>query len=95
MTLTGTVVNGLVVFHGPQKFPEGSEVTVRLSSDDELDDDLAGMPVPEPTETYEEHLAILRQSIADAQAGIGLMTVAEAMAFVDAEVRGHADRVRT
>ena len=83
MTLTGTVVNGLVVFDGPQKFPEGSRI--RMALDDE-DADLDDMPIPSPAETYEQHLAILRQSIADADAGTRGRSVAESMAELDAEL---------
>ena len=92
MTLEGTVVNGLVVFDGTPKLPEGFVVRAEfIDPDDELDRELAGVPVPPPTETYEEHLALLRQSVADAKAGIGLMTLEEAMAEVDAELRRLAD----
>ncbi len=88
MTLEGTVVNGQVVFGGAPKLPEGFVVRAEfIDPDDELDVALDGMPVPPPTETYEEHLALLRQSVADAKAGIGLMTLEGAMAELDAELQ--------
>jgi hypothetical protein len=91
MTLYGTVVNGLIVLDGPEKFAEGSRVEVRLGGhiddiDDELADELAGMPIPPPSETYEEHLALLRKSIADAKAGERGLPVREAMARIAAEL---------
>ncbi len=87
MTLEGTVVNGQVVFPGAPKLPEGFVVrAVLIDPDDELEAELASVPPPPQTETYEEHLAILREATADAKAGVGLMTVAEAMAHADAEI---------
>ena len=76
MTLEGTVVNGVVVFDGNPQLPEGARVRVELAGDDDIGP-------PPSTETYEEHLAILRQSIAEGRAGIGGMTLAE----FDAELK--------
>jgi hypothetical protein len=67
MSWQGTVVNGAIRLDGSWSLPEGAKVWVELSDDDELDN----MPPPPPTETYEEHLASLRQSIAETKAGIG------------------------
>lgn len=78
MSLEGTIVNGLVVLDGNPQLPEGARV--RLEIEDEGDVDL-----PLPTETYEEHLAILRQSIADMDAGVKGMPLDEAMAKISAE----------
>ena len=64
MTLEGTVVNGVIVLDGDPELPEGARVSVELAAEDDWDD--IGPP---PTETYEEHLAILRESIEDAKAG--------------------------
>ncbi|HYH68844.1 MAG TPA: hypothetical protein VD866_29395 [Urbifossiella sp.] len=87
MTLEGTVVNGQLVFPGAPPFPEGFVVRVTFTDpDDELEAELENVPPPPQTESYEEHLTILRQSIAEAKAGIGLMTVAEAMAEADAAI---------
>lgn len=83
MTLTGTVRNGQVVFDGPERFPDGTRVEMVLADEDA---DLDGMPAP-PRETYAEHLALLRQSIADADAGVRGRSVAESMAALDAELR--------
>jgi len=68
MTLEGTVVNGVIVLDGAPQLPEGARVRIEFSHDDDTWDDLAPPPT---TETYEEHLAILRQSIAESKAGIG------------------------
>ena len=63
----GTVVNGVIVLDAPANLPEGTRVCVELAEDAEHWEKLATMP-PEP-ETYEEHLALLRQSIAAVEAG--------------------------
>jgi len=89
MTVEGTVVNGMVVLDTGASLPEGSRVRVALSDDDDL-----AVELPHATETYQEHLAILRQSITDAKAGVGGMTLAEAMSALDAELRRLADEVR-
>jgi hypothetical protein len=87
MTLEGTVVNGQVVFPGAPKLPEGFVVRAVLTDpDDELEAGLANVPPPPLTETYEEHLAILRQSIAEVRAGQRGYSVGEMMARVDAEL---------
>jgi hypothetical protein len=66
MMREGTVVNGVVVLDGDAPLPEGARVRVALEEDHF--DDVSPPPI---TETYEEHLAILRQSIGEAQAGVG------------------------
>jgi len=65
MAFEGTVLNGVVVLDGGPRLPEGTRVRVDL----EMDDDDIGPPPSE--ETYEEHLAFLRESIAEAKAGVG------------------------
>ena len=82
MTLEGTVVNGMIVLDGTPPLPEGVRVRVELALDDELDN----MPLPPATETYEEHLAILRQSIAETRAGMPGIPLAEGMARIAAEL---------
>jgi hypothetical protein len=69
MTLTGSVVNGLIVLDGASRLPEGTKVRVEVVDNDE--DELDDFPPPPSTETYEEHLAILRQSIEEMKAGVG------------------------
>lgn len=86
MTLRGTVVNGRVVLQGPTGFPEGSEIVVTVVEEDAMADEMADMPSP-PTESYAEHLAILRESIAAAQAGERGLPLREAMANLDAELQ--------
>ena len=80
MTLEGTVVNGQIVIVPNIALPEGASVRVELT--DPEGDDVFPIP-PLSNETYEEHLALLRQSIADEEAGIGLMPFAE----FDAEMK--------
>jgi hypothetical protein len=81
MTLQGIVVNGVIVLDGAPALPEGARVWVELEAEDELDD----IAPPPPTETYEQHLASLRQSIADAKAGVGGMTLEKFAAELDKE----------
>ena len=69
MTVEGTVVNGVIVLDGPSRLPEGVKVRVEVVDDDA--DELDDIPPPPTTETYEEHLAILRQSIEEMKAGVG------------------------
>ncbi|MBA4190876.1 MAG: hypothetical protein C0467_23050 [Planctomycetaceae bacterium] len=77
MALEGTVVNGVLVFDGPPP-PDGTRLRVELSdADDDLWDELAKVPPPQATETYEEHLEALRQSIAEMNSGVPGMPLAE------------------
>ena len=78
MSLEGTVVNGVVVLDGSPHLPEGLRVRVDLDDEDDI-----GPPLP--TETYEEHLAALRQSIADMDAGVKGIPLDEVMAQISAE----------
>ena len=66
MTLEGTVVNGTIVLDGAPPLPEGARVRVELAADDP-----DNAPPPPATETYEEHLASLREGVADTKAGVG------------------------
>jgi hypothetical protein len=85
MAIEGTVVNGVLVFDGPPP-PEGTRLRVELSdTDTDLWDELARVPPP-PTDTYEEHLQALRQSIAEMKAGVPGMPLKEAMARIAAEL---------
>ncbi len=62
MGLEGTVVNGVIVLDGGANLPDGSRVRVEVADSDDL------MPPPEPYDR-EKELAILRESLADVQAG--------------------------
>ena len=64
MSLLGTVVKGVIVLDGSPTLPEGARVQVLLN-ENESDD----LPLPQSTETYEEHLAALRESMEDMKAG--------------------------
>jgi hypothetical protein len=59
MSIAGVVVNGKVELDEPGRLPEGLRVSVEECT------------VPPPDCTYEEHLAMLRESIAEAKAGKG------------------------
>ena len=59
--------------------------------EDDLDAELAAMPVPPETETHEEFLESLRQSIAEVKSGASGLSVEEAFANVDAELRKLAE----
>ncbi len=85
MTREGTVVNGVIVLDGPPPFPEGTRVRVEAADDAELWDELADVPPPPATETREEFLESLRQSVADVKAGRGI-PAAEAFARIRAEL---------
>lgn len=65
MTLSGTVVNGVIVLEGNAQLPEGARVWIELDEDDDIG------PPPEPYDR-EEELAILREAIAEAKAGQGM-----------------------
>jgi len=94
MTLEGTVVNGQVVFPGAPRLPEGFVVRAAFTDpDDELEAELANVPPPPQTETYEEHLALLRQSVAEVRAGKRGYSVDEVRAHVDAELARLATEV--
>jgi hypothetical protein len=70
----GTIVDGRVELDVPSKLPTGTRVRLEVA-----DDDLK--------ETFEEHMAKLRQSIADMDAGVPGYTVDEAKALMDDEIR--------
>ena len=80
MSLAGTIVNGAIRLDGNPPLLEGVRVWVEFEDRDEFDD----LPPP-ATETYEQHLAILRQSIAEARAGKRGMPLEEAFARIAAE----------
>lgn len=64
MSLEGTIVNGSIRLDGNPALPEGVRVRVELEDEDDL-------APPPSSETYEQHLAILRQSIAETKSGVG------------------------
>lgn len=88
MTLYGTVVNGLVVFNGSVKFPEGSEVVVALA-DEGID---ARLPTdetfeyPHPLAPYdrEKEIALLRSRAAGSKAGVRPIPLDDAMTRIAA-----------
>src|SRR4051812_31725050 len=83
MVVEGVVVNGRVEAKLPKSWPEGSVVTLALVEPDELD---AMPPMPE-VETEAEFIESIRQELADIDAGIPGMSVEQAFAAVDDELR--------
>ena len=77
----GIMKNGVIVPDEPGTIPDGTCVHFELADEDDWPADV--MP---PTETYEEHLEILRQSIAEMKAGVPGIPVAEAFAQIRAEL---------
>jgi len=75
MVQHGTVVNGVIVPDGPPP-PEGTRVQFRAETEAD-EDEWPDLPHPQSHETYEEHLAMLWESIAEMRAGIPGMTLAE------------------
>ncbi len=66
MSLEGTIVNGAIQLDGNPDLPEGRRVRIEFEDAEEWDE----QPHPSPVqESYEQHLAYLRESIAEARAG--------------------------
>lgn len=78
MTIEGTVINGVIVLDGSPQLPEGKRVIVDLEGDD-------FGPPPPSTETYAEHLELLRKSLAMMDAGEQGMPLEEFAAELKAE----------
>ncbi len=75
MTIGGTVINGVIVLDGSPQLPEGKRVVVDLEGDD----------FGPSTETYAEHLELLRKSLAMMDAGEQGMPLEEFAAELKAE----------
>lgn len=73
MKFLGTIVDGHVRLDTPSPLPDGLRVSVIPAQADFA---------PPPTETYEQHLAILRESIAMADAGHQGRSVADVFADI-------------
>lgn len=65
MTLEGTVVNGVIILDAGPPLPEGARVRVELADPDDP------APAAEPYDRAKE-LAILREALADVEAGRGM-----------------------
>lgn len=79
MVQHGTVRNGVIVPDAPVGLADGTRVVFEPAPADWPDD----LDHP-PAETHEEHIAILRQSVEDKNAGRG-RPLAEVMADITAE----------
>ena len=75
MSISGVVVNGRVEFTEASNLPDGTEVVVDALQPRERDE-----------ETREEFLQGLRESISNANAGIGLMNAREFMEQWEREI---------
>jgi hypothetical protein len=81
MTLEGTVLNGVVVFDGDARIPDGVRVRVDLDLDEEL-------PPDHPLAPYdrEAEIALLRRRLEASYAGGKLIPLREAMERIRAEL---------
>ena len=84
MTLEGTVVDGKIVLDGGSALPEGARVRVEPTGN--YAEDWEMVPPPPTTETREEFLASLRESIAAMEAGEKGKSVAEVFDEIDREL---------
>jgi hypothetical protein len=82
MTLEGTIVNGVVILDGDTKVPEGARVRVDFAADAET------FEYPHPLAPYdrEKEVALLRERIANREAGGPGIPLREAMAGIAAEL---------
>jgi hypothetical protein len=81
MTLEGTVLNGVVVFDGAARLPDGVRVRVDVELDEELPPDHPLAPYDRKTE-----VALLRKRIEASYAGGPVIPLHEAMAQIRAEL---------
>jgi hypothetical protein len=79
MVRHGTVVNGVIVPDGAPALPDGARVRFEVEETFEY---------PHPLAPYdrEKEVALLRERIAEAQAGVTGIPLAEAMARIEAEL---------
>jgi hypothetical protein len=90
MTLEGKVVNGVIVPDNGAALPEGARVIIEWNAEA---DDLGDIPILPSSEKHEEHLAALRESVAETKAGVPAITVPEAFARVDEAIRRVAEEI--
>jgi hypothetical protein len=90
MTITGTVKNGEIVPDEPHSWPEGSRVILSLDTGEANEwpeFDVSGLPPDHPMAPYnrEVEIALLRESIAEAEAGYPGRPLEEVMAELSAK----------
>jgi hypothetical protein len=83
MTLEGTIVNGVVVLDGNPEVPEGARVRV----DFEVEDGVFEYPHPLAPYDRQKEVALLRERIANREAGVPGIPLREAMATIAAELQ--------
>ena len=81
MTLEGTVVNGVVVFDRDAEIPEGARVRVDFETE--------VFEYPHPLAPYDrkKEVALLRERIANREAGVPGIPLKVAMARIAAELK--------
>ena len=82
MILEGTVINGVIVLDGSPALPEGQRVFVDLEEDYEP---------PPSTETYADHLELLRKSLAMMDAGEEGRSVEDVFDEIERALASHSD----
>lgn len=87
MTITGTVKNGAIIPDEAPPWPEGARISMSLAEDepDDRDDfDPSSLPPDHPMAPYdrEVELALLRESIAETEAGYPGRPLEEVMAEI-------------
>ena len=83
MTLEGTVVNGVVVFDRDAEVPEGARVRV----DFEIETEVFEYPHPLAPYDRKKEVALLRERIANREAGVPGIPLRVAMARIAAELK--------
>ena len=85
MKLLGTIVNGRVELDTPTDLPEGTRV-VSLELEEFKDEEVYEYPHPMAPYDREKEIALLRERIADVEAGVSGMPAQEAFAWIRAEL---------
>ena len=87
MTIMGTVKNGEIVPDVAHSWPEGARVALSLKEDEWPEFDVGGLPPDHPMAPYDRdvELGLLRESIAEAEAGYSGRPIEEVMAELSAK----------
>jgi hypothetical protein len=90
MTITGTVKGGAIIPDEAHPWPEGARINLSLAEDESEEwpeFDVSGLPPDHPMAPYdrEVELALLRESIAEAEAGYPGRPIEEVMAELSAK----------
>jgi len=92
MTITGTLRNGAIIPDVAHPWPEGARINLSLAADESEAEawpefDASGLPPDHPMAPYnrEVELALLRESIAEAEAGYPGRPIEEVFAELSAK----------